>query len=131
MIRLIAMLSIVALLAGFGIAEELYVQNVLGALKTNAAQIEEMIIASDEETVSDPEITKKVDDTADFWDKNQRTLTFIVNFEKIKPITETLEKLKVAIGEEDYSLSIENATLLRFYSEHLTFVMGSDITNIL
>jgi len=129
--RAIAMMAIALLLIGLGIAETLYANNIITTLVTQSAKIDQLITAADEDTVNTPDITDRIDAVDKFWSANQKIVTFIVNFEKIRLITETIEKLKVAVSEEDYSLSIENARLLKFYSEHLNFVMGSDPSNIL
>ena len=130
MVRLIAMMSIVALLVGFGIFEEIYVRDIITNLTAHAAELETLIKDS-EEDLTKPEIAEKLDEIDAFWHGRVRFLTYIVNFEKVRPVTESISKLKTALAEEDYSLSIENATLLRFYAEHLTYVMGAEISNIL
>ena len=130
MTRIISMIAIIMLIVGCGIWEELFVQNTMQQLSTHAAKLDELI-EQNEDNLNIPQINKELDDLKSFWQKTERALTYIVNFEKIRAIGEAIVKIEGAAIQNDFSVAVENVKLIINYSKNLNYIMGSDISNIL
>lgn len=128
--RLIGILIILLVLVGLSVGEEILVNKTTSTLHHTSYHIERLIKAN-EENINCKEVRDEFDDLNTFWDKTEQLLCYIVNFEKIKPINETLHKLDGAISENDFSVAVENVETLQNYSENLKYIMGASLTNFL
>lgn len=128
--RFIGVIAIILILAGLCIDEEIFVRKTISRLHHTSYHIEELV-KENKDNIDCDRIHEEFDYIDSYWDKAEQVLCYIVNFEKIKPINETLSKLNGAISENDYSLAIENIKTLQNYSENLKYIMGASITNFL
>lgn len=128
--RLISIIFIILILAGLSISEEIFVHKTIGRLHHASYHIEQLV-KENEDNINCERVHKEFEYIDKYWDKSEMWLCYIVNFEKIKPINETLSKLEGAINENDFSVAMENIKTLQNYSENLKYVMGASITNIL
>lgn len=128
--RFIGVIAIILILAGLCIGEEIFVRKTINRLHHTSYHIEELV-KENKDNIDCDRIHEEFDYIDSYWDKAEQVLCYIVNFEKIKPINETLSKLNGAISENDYSLAIENIKTLQNYSENLKYIMGASITNFL
>ncbi len=128
--RFIGIMIIVLILSGLCIGEEVLVQKTINRLHHTSYHIEKLVKAH-KDNITCKDVEEEFKDIDNYWDKSEQILCYIVNFEKIKPINETLNKLEGAIKENDYSVAIENVKTLQNYSENLKYIMGASITNFL
>lgn len=128
--RAIGMIIIALLLVGFGIWEEIYVDNTIKTLSHNSIHLEKLL-DENEENINCPDVVKEFNGLDKFWNKAENNLCYIVNFEKIKPINESIFKLEGAIKENDFSVAMENVKTLQNYSNNLRYIMGASVNNIL
>ncbi len=128
--RFSAVLVIILILAGLSIGEEIFVRNTINVLHHTSYHIEELV-KENEGNIDCACVKSEFEDINNYWDKAEQVLCYIVNFEKIKLINETLFKLEGAINENDYSLAMENIKTLQNYSENLKYIMGASLTNFL
>lgn len=128
--RAIGMIIIALLLVGFGIWEEIYVDKTIKTLSHNSIHLEKLL-DENEENINCPDVVKEFKGLDKFWNKAENNLCYIVNFEKIKPINESIFKLEGAIKENDFSVAIENVKTLQNYSNNLRYIMGASVNNIL
>ena len=128
--RAIGMIIIALLLVGFGIWEEIYVDRTIKTLSHNSVHLEKLI-NENEENINCPDVINEFKGLDKFWNKAENNLCYIVNFEKIKPINESIFKLEGAIKENDFSLAMENVKTLQNYSNNLRYIMGASVNNIL
>jgi|GEM_PF-2640616 len=128
--RLIGILIILLVLVGLSVGEEILVNKTTSTLHHTSYHMERLI-KENEENINCKEVRDEFDDLNTFWDRTEQLLCYIVNFEKIKPINETLHKLDGAISENDFSVAIENVETLQNYSENLKYIMGASLTNFL
>lgn len=128
--RFIGVIAIILILSGLCVGEEIFVRKTINRLHHTSYHIEELV-KENKDNIDCDRIHEEFDYIDSYWDKAEQVLCYIVNFEKIKPINETLSKLNGAIAENDYSLAIENIKTLQNYSENLKYIMGASITNFL
>lgn len=128
--RWIGIIIIIIVLAVFSIGEEILVHKTTKTLHHTSYHIEE-IIKENKDNINCKAVRNEFEDLDNYWDKTEQLLCYIVNFEKIKPINETLHKLDGAISENDFSVAMENVETLQNYSENLKYIMGASLTNFL
>ncbi len=128
--RAIGMIIIALLLVGFGIWEEIYVDRTIKTLSHNSVHLEKLL-DENEENINCLDVVKEFKSLDKFWNKAENNLCYIVNFEKIKPINESIFKLEGAIKENDFSVAMENVKTLQNYSNNLRYIMGASVNNIL
>ena len=128
--RFIGILIIIIILAGLSVGEELLVNSTTKMLH-NASYNLEKIAIENKDNIDCDLMHKEFKKLDNFWDEKEKVLCYIVNFEKIKPINETLHKLGSAINENDYSVAMENIETLQNYSENMHYVMGASLTNFI
>lgn len=130
MTRIISMIIITLLLIGCGAGEELFVRNTVKQLNAHAKTLD-LLIEENEENLDTVDVKQKFNELKSFWEKTEHILTYIVNFEKIRAIGESIIKLEGAITQNDFSVAVENIKLVINYSKNLNYIMGGDISNIL
>lgn len=130
MARLFCMLGIFVFLIGVGVAEELYIHDITKQLNTRSTSLD-LLIESNENNLTDKKITSEFKQLQKFWQDKERNLTFFINFEKIKPINESIIKLEGALAQDDFSVAVENVKLLVTYSKNLRYMAGINLHNIL
>ncbi len=128
--KLISIIIIILILVGLSIGEEVFVKKTISHLHHSSYHIEN-IIEANEDNINVPRVWVEFNHINKYWDKSEQVLCYIVNFEKIKPINETLSKLEGAISKNDFSVALENIKTLQNYSENLKYIMGASLTNIL
>lgn len=128
--KLISIVIIILILVGLSIGEEVFVKKTISHLHHSSYHIES-IIEANEDNINVPRVWLEFNHINKYWDKSEQVLCYIVNFEKIKPINETLSKLEGAISKNDFSVALENIKTLQNYSENLKYIMGASLTNIL
>ena len=128
--KLISIIVIILILVGLSIGEEVFVKKTIAHLHHTSYHIES-IIEANEDNINVPKVWVEFNHINKYWDKSEQILCYIVNFEKIKPINETLSKLEGAISKNDFSVALENIKTLQNYSENLKYIMGASLTNIL
>ncbi len=124
------MIIIALLLVGFGIWQEIYVGNIIKNLTTMSYQLE-VVVDDNEDNIDVAPVHKEFKKLRSFWDKTEHTICYIVNFEKVKYINESIIKLEGAIDENDFSVAMENVKTLQNYSKALKYIMGLNLNNIL
>lgn len=128
--RLIGIFIIIILLAILSVGEEIIVNTTTKTLQESSYSLEDLV-KNNKAQLNTPQINTAFTDLDKFWDKQEHILCYIVNFEKIKPINESLHKLDGAIKENDYSVALENIKTLQNYSQNMHYVMGASITNFI
>ncbi len=128
--RGIGMIIIAVLLVGFGIWQEIYVGNIIKNLTTMSYQLE-VVVDDNEDNIDVTPVHKEFEKLKSFWGKTEHTICYIVNFEKVKYINESIIKLEGAIDENDFSVAMENVKTLQNYSKALKYIMGLNLNNIL
>ncbi len=128
--RAIGMIIISVLLISLGVWQEIYIHDVINVLNTSTKQLEVVVDQYEDNINCDP-VKKEFQKLQTFWSKKEPKLCYIVNFEKIKYINESLVKLEGAITQNDFSVALENVKTLQNYSSALHYIMGMNINNIL
>ena len=128
--RLIGVIIIIIILAGLSIGEEVLVNTTTKTVHSSSYNLEKLVTQNKDNICCDS-INNEFNKLDNFWDEKEKVLCYIVNFEKIKPINETLHKLGGAIKENDYSVALENIKTLQNYSENMHYVMGASLTNFI
>ena len=124
------MLIIALLLIGFGVWQEIYVSKVITTLAAHSKQLE-VVVDKNEEDINVSQVHNEFNKLKTFWNNTEQKLCYIVNFEKVKYINESIVKLEGAIDENDFSVAMENVKTLQNYSETLKYIMGLSANNIL
>lgn len=124
------MIVIAALLITCGVCEEVFVDRTISSLKQNSYQLEQLLDENKENIDCEP-VKAVFNKLKIFWNKTEPKLGYIVNFEKIRPINESIVKLDGAIEENDFSVAMENVKTIENYSKTLNYIMGISVNNIL
>ena len=127
--RLISILIIFFLIVSIAIFEEIYVNNFINNLSSNA-DIVSVCIKENENNLNIDKINNNFSHLKNFWSKSKKVLSYFINYEKIKTLDESFIKLDIAIKRNDFSLASENIALIKEYSQFFEFLMGFNLNNL-
>lgn len=128
--RAVGMIFIALLLIVCGLCEEIYVHKTINTL-THTSNHLEILVEENKDNINCDAVKNELNGLKKYWEKTEKNLCYIVNFEKIKPINESIIKLEGAVKENDFSVAMENVKTLQNYSNTLHYIMGISATNIL
>lgn len=127
--RTIAVCFIIVIIALICIVEEMVVKEVSTAFLDRSKDLYSNLIVSNS-NINSTENTQKYEDLSEFWEKEKHKLCYLTNYDKIKNVDESMARLKFAISTNDYSLAIDNISIIISFSDFLHYFMGFNINNL-
>lgn len=127
--RTIAVVAIIAIIALICVVEELVVKNVSTTFSEQSKGLY-LQLNVDKSNINSSTTTQKFDKLNDFWEEEKHKLCYLTNYDKIKNVDESMARLKYAILTNDYSLAIDNISIIISFSNFLHYFMGFNINNL-
>ena len=127
--RTISVIVIIAIIALICVLEELAVSRVSSGLNDNSKKLYAQFLAN-KSNISVSNVKKEYDNLDDFWGVEKHKLCYLTNYDKIRNVDEGMARLKYAIENNDYSLAIDNISIIMSYGDFLHFFMGFNINNL-
>lgn len=127
--RFFAILFIALLLIGVSVAEELLLKHAVQNIESHSVTLANLI-SQNEEDINIEEIKNEREKFEKFWDDEEKMLCYFISYDKIKNVSDSLQKLKYALEKNDSSLAIENVSNIQNYSHFLYFAMGFNLSNL-
>ena len=113
-------------LIGFLVAEQIYVDNTIGALKHKCEVLEAAIISQNES-----ESKTSIEDIEKFWKGHEMILTSIIDYNDIKEIGKQINLVKSAIEADDFETALTECNLLIYHANSGSLIFNFDFQNIL
>ena len=127
--RLFAILSLILILIGICIFEELFLKGFVNNFTAKAESLSTLIQQS-ENTKTNANITNSYNTLKNDWHNAKITLCFFTNYEKIKSMDESFIKLESALNNNDKNLANENIAIICNYEQFLNYMMGFNLNNL-
>lgn len=127
--RFFAILFIALLLVGVSVAEELLLKHAVENIESHSHSLA-VLISENEGEINTEEIKEARESLESFWNNEEKMLCYFISYDKIKNVSDSLQKMKYAIEKNDVSLAIENVSNIQNYSHFLYFAMGFNLSNL-
>ena len=128
--RLIGIIIITIILIGGGITEEIYINKTITKLEFFATNLEEKI-NKNKDDINTEDINASFNELDNFWKQTESVFCYLINFEKVRSLDESVVKLKTAIFYNDFSVATENLALIKNYAKVLHYTLGVSLNNII
>ena len=127
--RTIAVIVIILIIALICILEELVVKNVTTTFSSQTQALYEQI-SNNNSNINTKEIVQDYNNLNAFWEKEKHKLCYLTNYDKIRNIDESMSRLNYAILNNDFSLAIDNISIIISFGNFLHYFMGFNINNL-
>lgn len=115
--KLIICIILLAGLIGFCSWEQCYIDTTLNSMMEQISHVQTSI--EDNESELDSKVTiANFEKMQDFWESREATMSMFIDHKNLSQIGQGLARLKAALEENDYTLSVTEIYLLR----EVTFV---------
>lgn len=127
--RTICVAVIILIIATICVVEEFVVKEVSTTF-TSQTQMLFNQLKSSEDDIGTQDISQSYNDLNALWQKEKHNLCYLTNYDKIRNVDECMSRLKYAISTNDYSLAIDNISIVISFSDYLHYFMGFNINNL-
>ncbi len=127
--RTISVIAIIVVIALICVLEELAVAKVSSGLNEESKTLYAQFL-SNKSDINVDNVKQQYDKLDNFWEIEKHKLCYLTNYDKIRNVDESIARLKYAIENNDYSLAIDNISIIMSYGDFLHFFMGFNINNL-
>lgn len=127
--RAISVIAIIVIIALICVLEELAVAKVSSGLNEKSRTLYTQFLLNKSDINVD-NVKKQYDKLDNFWEIEKHKLCYLTNYDKIRNVDESVARLRYAIENNDYSLAIDNISIVMSYGDFLHFFMGFNINNL-
>lgn len=127
--RTISVIAIIVVIALICVLEELAVAKVSSGLNEESKTLYAQFL-SNKSDINVDNVKQQYDKLDNFWEIEKNKLCYLTNYDKIRNVDESIARLKYAIENNDYSLAIDNISIVMSYGDFLHFFMGFNINNL-
>lgn len=127
--RTISVIAIIVVIALICVLEELAVARVSSGLNEESKTLYAQFL-SNKSDINVDNVKQQYDKLNNFWEIEKNKLCYLTNYDKIRNVDESIARLKYAIENNDYSLAIDNISIVMSYGDFLHFFMGFNINNL-
>ncbi len=122
-------ISIFVLLLGLCIFEEIYLKNNLTTLYDKTNEI--ITLTETSENVNSFEISNKISELKDFWDKTEGYFCLVVNHINMEEAGEQIAKIETLCSQNKKDELVVELNLLLYYAKSYEHIIVPHIQNIL
>lgn len=116
-------------LTGLVVWEEIMVNQALTTIKDKAEFLQARVY--DLKAVDNDEVKNSVKEITEIWDKYENYLCFIVNHKDIEDVGMELARLKANCNVNQYEDFCSSISVILFFTEKYSHIMGVSIQNII
>lgn len=127
--KLLAVLSLVAVIVGICVLEDRLVKDALTVVNTRCYEIETAIEKN--KGIVNGEVASLVDNLEYEWFKREQGLCFLVNHKNTEQLGVEIVRLKTYIDEEEEIEFYVSLNIIKNYVETFQHFMGASVDNIL
>lgn len=127
--KLLAVLSLVAVIVGICVLEDRLVKDALTVVNTSCYEIETAIEKN--KGIVNGEVASLVDNLEYEWFKREQGLCFLVNHKNTEQLGVEIVRLKTYIDEEEEIEFYVSLNIIKNYVETFQHFMGASVDNIL
>jgi len=124
--RFIIISILAALLIGFVILEQLYIDNTIAALKAQADGLKTAIVAKDM-----TESKTKAEKLKTYWDEKERVICIIIDHKETTDIGRQINLVLSNLNRADFPQALVECNLLIHYIEGHSSILNFDFNNIM
>ena len=127
--RTIIIFVIIALLGALSIYEEILVNNTLTQMSKYTNQLS-VSVSINSDNIYNENVMSNFDNLDEFWEKQKVKLCMFTNYDKIRFVDESMQKIEDGIKKNNIDLVEENISSLRSFNEFVSYIMGFNINNL-
>jgi molybdopterin-guanine dinucleotide biosynthesis protein A len=131
MTRFIFVLSLLGVLIGFAVVEQVCISNVYGRMKTETAAIIREVNGTEDETPFDDYTKLRINELHKYWLKQERTMTVLIRHVDLSYISDALIYAKNFIEFDNKEEASAGLARLEYLLETYSAVYGLNGVNIL
>ena len=119
----------IALLACVSIYEEMLVNQTTNNLSFYTEELS-ISINDNNADINKEIVLDKYTSLDDFWEQQKIKLCMFTNYDKIRFVDESLQKIHDGIVKSDVDLVKENISSIRSFNEYASYILGFNINNL-
>lgn len=127
--RTIIIFLMIALLACVSIYEEMLVNQTTNNLSFYTEELS-ISINDNNADINKEIVLDKYTSLDDFWEQQKIKLCMFTNYDKIRFVDESLQKIHDGIVKSDVDLVKENISSIRSFNEYASYILGFNINNL-
>lgn len=127
--RTIIILVILALLSGLGIYEEILVMDTTSNLSHYTQELS-LSIDNAGDNLDQDYVIGKFDNLNEFWTGKRSVLCMFTNYDKLRFMDESLQKLNDGIKKNKIDMVEESLSSIRSFNDFVSYILGFNINNL-